>query len=45
MYVNSEMGKEVTDSEGTVAERVSTSLKGRELVEFLKDLFGTTFIS
>lgn len=39
------MGKELADSEKTVAEGGNTRLQGSEVVEFLKDFFGTTFIS
>lgn len=38
------MGKKLADSERMVAERGNIRLKGSELVEFLKDSFGTTFI-
>lgn len=39
------MGKELADSERTVAERGNIRLEGSQLVEFVKDFFGTTFIS
>lgn len=39
------MGKELADSERTVAESGCIRLEGSEPVEILKDFFGTTFIS